>query len=83
MEANMKVLVTGGTGFIGRWVVARLLRDGHEVWVIDNLANSSLENVNEFTNHKNLGKIKIMDVKDRETLQNLFTLQQVLMFKIV
>lgn len=68
----MKVLVTGGTGFIGRWVVARLLRDGHEVWVIDNLANSPLENVKEFTNHKNLGNIKIMDVKDRESLQNLF-----------
>jgi UDP-glucose 4-epimerase len=72
MEVYMKVLVTGGAGFIGRWVVARLLRDGHEVWVIDNLANSSLENLKEFKNDKNLENIKIMDVKDRESLQNLF-----------
>lgn len=31
----MKVLVTGGSGFIGRWVVARLLADGHAVRIFD------------------------------------------------
>ncbi len=68
----MNILVTGGTGFIGRWVVGRLLRDGHKVWVIDNLANSSLENVNEFIGNKNLQMVKIMDLKDRESLHELF-----------
>ncbi|MNI32687.1 UDP-glucose 4-epimerase [compost metagenome] len=68
----MNILVTGGTGFIGRWVVGRLLRDGHKVWVIDNLANSSLENVNEFLDNKNLQMVKIMDLKDREPLHGLF-----------
>lgn len=68
----MNVLVTGGTGFIGRWVVGRLLRDGHKVWVIDNLANSSLENLNEFFDNGNLQMVKIMDLKDRESLNELF-----------
>jgi uncharacterized protein (TIGR01777 family) len=30
----MKVLISGGTGFIGRWLGASLLGDGHEVWAL-------------------------------------------------
>ncbi len=68
----MKILVTGGAGFIGRWVVERLLKDGHELWVIDNLANSSLDNLKEFQHATNLKKVMILDVKEREALQTLF-----------
>ena len=41
----MRVLVTGGAGFIGSHMVDRLLADGHEVVVIDNLATGLRENV--------------------------------------
>lgn len=34
----MKVLVTGGAGYIGSVVASRLLEDGHEVWVLDDLS---------------------------------------------
>lgn len=68
----MNILVTGGTGFIGRWVVGRLLRDGQKVWVVDNLANSSLDNLNEYQDNENLQRVKIMDLKDRESLNELF-----------
>lgn len=37
----MKVLVTGGTGFIGSHTVVELLENQHEVVIVDNLANSS------------------------------------------
>jgi len=37
----MKILVTGGTGFIGSHTVVELLNCGHEVVVIDNLSNSN------------------------------------------
>ncbi|NOU84050.1 NAD-dependent epimerase/dehydratase family protein [Paenibacillus sp. LMG 31459] len=68
----MNILVTGGTGFIGRWVVGRLLKDGQKVWVIDNLANSSLDNLNEYAGDENLQRVKIMDLKNRASLQELF-----------
>ncbi|MBI3357034.1 MAG: GDP-mannose 4,6-dehydratase [Nitrospirae bacterium] len=42
----MKVLVTGGAGFIGSHVVDRLVEEGHNVVVVDNLSSGKRKNVN-------------------------------------
>ncbi len=42
----MKVLVTGGAGFIGSNIVDRLIDEGHEVVVIDNLSSGKEKNIN-------------------------------------
>jgi UDP-glucose 4-epimerase len=43
----MKILVTGGAGFIGSHVVDRLVQEGHEVVVLDNLVTGKRKNINK------------------------------------
>jgi UDP-glucose 4-epimerase len=43
----MKILVTGGAGFIGSNLVDRLINEGHKVFVIDNLSSGKKENLNK------------------------------------
>jgi nucleoside-diphosphate-sugar epimerase len=48
-EYNMaKYLVTGGAGFIGSNIVERLISEGHQVRVADNLSTGKLENLKKF-----------------------------------
>ncbi len=50
----MKVLITGGAGFIGSHLAERLLTQGHEVFIIDNLWTGRLSNLAKIQNHKQL-----------------------------
>jgi UDP-glucose 4-epimerase len=43
----MKILITGGAGFIGSHLVDRFVQEGHEVVVVDNLASGKKKNVNK------------------------------------
>ena len=54
----MKILVTGGAGFIGRWVVKKLLETGNSVIALDNLSNSSEKNIEEFKTSSNFSFIR-------------------------
>lgn len=44
----MRILVTGGAGFIGSHLAEELLRRGHEVWALDDLSTGRLENIAGF-----------------------------------
>jgi dTDP-glucose 4,6-dehydratase len=44
-EGSVRVLVTGGAGFIGSHLCDRLLAEGHQVVVVDNLVTGSLTNI--------------------------------------
>lgn len=68
----MNVLVTGGAGFIGRWVVKRLLDDNHQVWVLDNLSNGRLVNLDQFQSCANLMDTVVGDIKDCSMLERIF-----------
>ena len=69
----MKVLLTGGAGFIGSHTAVGLLEKGHEVVIADNFVNSKPEAVNRI--RKITGKdVKLyaIDVADREKLETVF-----------
>jgi UDP-glucose 4-epimerase len=50
----MRVLVTGGAGFIGSHLTESLLEQGHEVWALDDLSTGRLENLSTFERHPRL-----------------------------
>ena len=50
----MKVLITGGAGFIGSHLAENLLEAGHEVFVIDNLWTGKLSNLEHIHNNERL-----------------------------
>lgn len=50
----MKILITGGAGFIGSHLAERLLELGHEVFVIDNLWTGKLANLENIQLNENL-----------------------------
>jgi len=67
----MKILVTGGAGFIGRWIVKRLLDDGYEVCVLDDLSNGREENIEEFRDNPKFEFI-LGDVRNKKVLEGVF-----------
>lgn len=69
----MKILVTGGTGFIGSHTCVELLDAGYDVVIIDNLSNSKKEVVGYIENITNK-KVSFYenDVCDKGALRNIF-----------
>lgn len=67
---GMKALITGGAGFIGSHLAERLLNDGDQVIVIDNLSTGSLANLETFRHHANLQFVK-GDIRDANLVQLL------------
>ncbi|GAB1367390.1 GDP-mannose 4,6-dehydratase [Candidatus Cloacimonadaceae bacterium] len=66
----MKILITGGAGFIGSHLAERLLGDGHEVHVIDNLSTGRLENVETFKDKPKF-HLTVGSILNRELMEKL------------
>ena len=69
----MKILVTGGTGYIGSHVIVELLNQNYEVETLDNLINSKitvLDKIAEITGQKPI--FHKLDLLDKPALDQLF-----------
>lgn len=64
-----RVLVTGGAGFIGRWVVKRFLDGGSDVVALDDLSNGSKANLEEFSNNPSFGGLIEGDIRDMSRVE--------------
>jgi len=63
---KMKILVTGGAGFIGSHIVDRLIDERNEVSIVDNISTGSKANLNPKT------KFHEIDIKDLNSLKKYF-----------
>jgi len=69
----MRVLVTGGAGYIGSHTCVELLKAGHEVFVIDNLSNgheAALDRIRLITNCEL--QFTNADIRDSNALDKIF-----------
>lgn len=73
----MKILVTGGLGFIGSHTVVELQNEGFDVVAIDNLSNSSIEvldGIEKITGKKPI--FEKIDLREKSAVQNFFKKHQ-------
>ena len=74
----MRILVTGGAGYIGSHTCVELLNAGYDVVVVDNLYNASekaLERVEEITGKKVV--FYNADIRDKEAMNDIFDKEKV------
>ena len=67
----MRIIVTGGAGFIGSHLVDRLVRDGHDVTVIDNFVSGKRENLSAVNDNIKLLNIDIRSKKLEEHFRGI------------
>jgi UDP-glucose 4-epimerase len=74
----MKILVTGGAGYIGSHACLELLQSGYEIVIIDNLSNSSQESLNRI---KKISSKNFLfyeaDLRDKSKIEKIFKNHQI------
>ena len=69
----MKILVTGGLGFIGSHTVVELQNEGFEVIVVDNLSNTSLSVLDGIQNITGIvPAFEQLDLRDKQKVSDFF-----------
>ena len=65
----MNIVITGGSGFVGSYICERLINDGHNLIVVDNLLTGSTENISDLMDNDNFSFIE-HDVQNHIEIEN-------------
>ena len=65
----MNIVITGGSGFVGSYLCERLINDGHNLIVVDNLLTGSTENIRDLMDNENFSFIE-HDVQNHIEIEN-------------
>lgn len=71
----LKVLVTGGSGFIGHHLTKELISEKYKIVIVDNLANSNECFMNELKKNKNIHENMVLykqDIRNKQALFDIF-----------
>ena len=66
---SMNIVITGGSGFVGSYLCERLINDGHNLIVVDNLLTGSTENISDLMDNDNFSFIE-HDVQNHIEIEN-------------
>ena len=66
---SMNIVITGGSGFVGSYLCERLINDGHNLIVVDNLLTGSTENISDLMDNDNFSSIE-HDVQNHIEIEN-------------
>ena len=69
-EVDVKILVTGGAGFIGSHIADAFISQGHDVVIVDNLETGNFENVNK------KAAFYLLDIRSKE-MEKVFQMEQI------
>lgn len=70
MKKNLKIIVTGGAGFIGSHIVDAYISAGHSVAIIDNLSTGFEKNLNPKARFYNA------DIRDKQRINEIFDIER-------
>lgn len=72
----MHILIAGGAGFIGYNLTARLIKEGHQITVVDSLITSSVDSVARFKSVENFRFVEesILELSEYYNLDFIFNL---------
>jgi len=68
LSRHVKFAVTGGAGFVGSYLVKKLINEDHDVIVIDNLYRGNLKNLKEVSDKIQFQKV---DIRDFDSMKNI------------
>jgi len=68
LSRHVKFAVTGGAGFVGSYLVKRLINEDHDVIVMDNLYRGNLKNLKEVSDKIQFQKV---DIRDLDSMKNI------------